>query len=66
MGPGTDKAKGYTAMIPCVTGLWDQIRRVLKGHSILQVTYDPLSQILVRPKDKMVKKRVICPLYHST
>jgi hypothetical protein len=64
--PSTDKVrKKYPVVIPYVKGVSEQMRRVLKGYG-LKVYFKPtntLRQILVRPKDKVLKERVTCPVY---
>ena len=49
-------------------GVPEQVRRVMKGYG-LKVYFTPtntLRQILVRSKDKVIKERVVCPVYHIT
>ena len=53
-------------MIPYVKGVSEQVRRVMKGYRV-KVYFNPtntLRQILVRPKDKVIKERVVCLVYH--
>ena len=53
-------------VIPYVKGVSEQVRRVMKGYRV-KVYFKPtntLRQILVRPKDKVIKERVVCPVYH--
>ena len=43
----------------------EQVKRVMKGY-VVKVYFKPtntLRQILV-PKDKVIKNRVVCPVYH--
>ena len=65
--PDMDKGmKRYPVVIPYVKGVSEQLRRVLKGYGV-KVYFKPtntLRQILVRPKDKVLKERVTCPVYH--
>ena len=66
MVPGTDKAKKkYPVVIPYMKDVSDQIRMMMKGYGIqvyLRLT-NTLRQILVITKDKVVKERVVCPVY---
>ena len=44
----------------------EQLRRVMKGYG-LKVYFKPidtLRQILVRPKDKVIKERAVCLVYY--
>ena len=47
-------------------GLSEQVRRVMRGYGVtvyFKIT-NTLRQILVRPKDKVIKERVVCHIYH--
>ena len=64
--PVLDKVKSYPVVIPYVKGVSEQVRRVMKGYGV-KVYFKPtntLRQILVRPKDKVIRERVVCPVYH--
>ena len=53
-------------MIPYVKEVSEQLRRVMKGYG-LKVYFKPidmLRQILVRPKNKVIKERAVCLVYH--
>ena len=57
--------KNYPVLIPCVKGVSEQIRGVMRGYRI-QVYFRPtntLRQILVRLEDEVIKERVVCPVY---
>ena len=59
--------KSYTVVIPYVKGVSEQVRGVMRGYGV-KVYFKPtnmLRLILVRPKDKVIKERVVCPIYHS-
>ena len=54
--------KSYTVVIPYVKGVSEKVRRVMRGY-IVKVYFKPtnmLTQILVLPKEKVIKERVVC------
>ena len=58
--------KKFPVVIPYVKGVSEQVRRVMNGKG-LKVYFKSINthrQILVWPKDKVIKERVICPVYH--
>ena len=58
--------KRYPVAILYVKGVSEQLIRVMKGYG-LKVYFkstNTLRQILVWPKEKVIKERVVCPVYH--
>ena len=58
--------KRYPVAIPYMKGVSGQVRIVMKGYR-LKVYIKPtntIRQILVHPKDKVIKERVVCPVTH--
>ena len=60
--PVLDKTKkSYPVVIPYVKGVSEQVRRVMRGYRV-KVYFKPtntLKQILVRPKDKVIKEMLV-------
>ena len=53
-------------MISYVKGVSEQVRKVMRGYGV-KVYFKPtntLRQILVWLKDKVIKERVVSPVYH--
>lgn len=58
--------KKHPVVIPYIRGISEQLRRAFKQHHI--PTYfkpaNTLRQLLVHPKDKVDKERIVGPVYH--
>ena len=65
--PNLDKTKKrYIVVIPYMKGVSEQVRRVMNGYG-LKMYFKPTNmfrQILVQPKDKVIKARVVYMVYH--
>ena len=62
----TKREKKRPVVIPYVKGVSESIRRVFKGYEI-PMYFKPantLRQLLVRPKDKVEKDKIVGPVYH--
>ena len=55
-------------VLPCVREVSEQLRRVFRSFDILAYfkPTNTLWQLLVRPKDKVEKGKVVGPVYHIT
>ena len=56
----------YPVVIPYVKRVYKELRRVMKGYGV-KVCFKPtnmLRQIFVRLEDKVIKEKVVCPVYH--
>ena len=64
----TTTPKKYPVVIPYIKGLSEQLRRMFKKFNV-PVYFKPnntLRQLLVRPKDKLSKEKVVGPIYQIT
>ncbi|XP_074661617.1 uncharacterized protein LOC141914249 [Tubulanus polymorphus] len=62
----SERRKVAPVVIPYIKGTSEQLRRVMKRYGV-PVFFKPMNtlrQILVRPKDKLDKSRVVSPVYH--
>ncbi len=59
------KKRKFTVVIPYIKGVSEELRRLFKRYEV-HMYFKPtntLRQLLVRPKDKLTKERVVCPVY---
>ena len=59
-------SKKFLVVLPFIKGVSEQIRRVFKQYEVPAYVkpMNTLRQLLLRWKDKILKKRVVGPVYH--
>ena len=65
-GVNSRPSRRYPVVIPYIRGLSEELRRTFKKYDV-RMYFKPtntLRQLLVRPKDKLPKERVVGPVYH--
>ena len=60
--------KSYPVVITYVKGVSEKVRRVMRGYGVKVYfkSSNILRQILMQTKDKIIKERVVCPIYNTS